>query len=128
MSPGGTNLVGPGSDIVGELGYGPNGTSGLTSSSWTWTAATYHADADTDNDEHKAEISPELGNWSYAYKFKYKAEEWRYCDLGGNDTFDKDQQGKLTVVAEKPATLDWCILQGPAAGAIDEGGSHTVYG
>jgi hypothetical protein len=94
-----TDQVGQGANVDGELGVGPAGSDGSSSGAWTWAAAAYNADTDGGaTDEYQASLSPPAGSYAYAYRFRWKAGPWLYCDLDGSGNgYQVAQQGALTV-------------------------------
>ncbi len=123
-----TSGPGAGGDVEGQVGYGPTGTDGSTATNWTWAAAAFLKDVG-DNDEYSAQLSPAKGTYAYAYRFRYKAGPWTYCDLDASaNGYAGAQQGALTVNAKPQATVDYCVLQWPSSGTIVEGTTFTIYG
>ncbi|MGI5862226.1 MAG: hypothetical protein ACOX6T_09230 [Myxococcales bacterium] len=122
-----TNQAGRGDGVEGELGLGPAGTDGSSASGWSWTAAVYNVDVDGANDEYMAEIVPEAGSYSYAFRFRYNGGPWLYCDSDGNDgaqnLFDPAKQGSLTVTE---AAAPWVELRPLASGVENAGASFFV--
>ncbi len=126
-----TDQAGPRPDIECQLGYGPQGTDGSSDGTWLWTDATFHTDdtASANNDEYLADISPPLGSWSYAYRFRYKDGPWRMCDLNGSaDGYDRTRQGALTVTPAVPPSISWCRIVSSAAVSAKLGQDARVYG
>lgn len=126
-----TDPANQGADVEAQIGYGPataDGSAG-NGAAFTWAAATFWKDANA-NDEYKADLTPAaVGEYAYAYRFRYKQGVWKYCDVDGTTNgFDAAQQGKLSVVATKPPTVDWCELQWPPAATITEGESLPIFG
>ncbi|MDR0965202.1 MAG: hypothetical protein LBM75_01615, partial [Myxococcales bacterium] len=127
-----TESEGAGTHIEGQLGYGAWGTDGSQNlASWHWSNATFNKD-DGNNDEYEATLMPaptQVGDYAFAYRFRYQGGEWTYCDLDANQNgYALDQQGKLTVAEQKPPEVEWCKLQWPASGSITEGEALTAYG
>ncbi|MGC4117043.1 MAG: hypothetical protein QM765_21280 [Myxococcales bacterium] len=123
-----TNQAGARTDIEGQLGYGAQGTEGSVDNGWTWTNAAFNKD-DGNNDEYKADLSPALGSYSYAYRFRFKAGPWQFCDLNGSgDGFDKTQQGALTVTPVVPPKVSWCKVVSAASMTSKAGENAMVYG
>ncbi|HCF60161.1 MAG TPA: hypothetical protein DFS52_19465, partial [Myxococcales bacterium] len=63
-----TEQAGQGTGIEGELGVGPAGTNGSSSSAWSWTDASFNVDVGND-DEFVGEAAPGLGSYAYAFRF-----------------------------------------------------------
>lgn len=80
-----TDAMGQGANITGELGYGPGGTM-PAAGGWTWVGAAYAADADMgQSDEYTATLTPAtFGTYRVAYRFRYQAGAYAYCDLDGS--------------------------------------------
>ncbi|MFN8587613.1 MAG: hypothetical protein U0704_07390 [Candidatus Eisenbacteria bacterium] len=91
------------SDLVAQLGVGPEGEDPGTSPLWTWTNASWTG-KDGGNDVYGATIVPtEPGTSRYAYRFRYQNSVWKYADLDGTGNgFDWASMGTLTVFAQEP--------------------------
>ncbi len=109
-----TDQVGKGSNVTGQLGYGPVGTDPDTSAEWIWTPAVYSGDASTVNDEYVASLTvPTAGTYDYAFRFS-GGGSWLVCDLDSSDNgYDSDQAGTLTVTEGTEPLPDWCGLVQP---------------
>jgi hypothetical protein len=96
--------------VVGQVGYGPDGTM-PSAMSWTWSsnavsnagygpgAALYEAN----NDEYQADlVAPAAGSYDFAYRFSGDGGmTWTYCDTldpGSSDGYQIANAGALTVM------------------------------
>ncbi|HEY3448158.1 MAG TPA: hypothetical protein VGK67_17505 [Myxococcales bacterium] len=123
-----TSQTGTRPDVEGQLGYGAQGSEGSLDNTWVWTNAAFNKD-DGNNDEYKADLSPALGSWSYAYRFRFKNGLWQYCDLNGSaNGYDKTQQGALTVTPVVPPKISWCKVVSAASATSKLGQNALVYG
>ncbi|MBT0654243.1 beta strand repeat-containing protein [Geomobilimonas luticola] len=88
---------GPVAGLVGEVGYGPQGTD-PSSPSWIWKTATYNTQQGG-NHEYVTNLSvTTAGSYDYAYRFSYFGGPYVYGDLtGSNDGYSSANAGKLTV-------------------------------
>ncbi len=109
-----TDQTGQGAGITAELGYGPQNVP-PTDPAWQWTNATFNVDVDNGaGDEYQATFTgPAAGSYHYAYRFRYGARPWVYCDLDGSQNgWQSAQAGQMT---SRPIDVDACRLQGPAS-------------
>jgi hypothetical protein len=80
-----TEAAGAGPGIEGQLGYGMSGTL-PGDASWTWTPASYHVEEPNGFEEWQAALTgPAPGSYAYAYRFRYDAGTWSYCDSDPSD-------------------------------------------
>lgn len=135
---GATVGAGAGSDVEGEVVWGPAGTDPDT---WTDSAAaTYDSDADglnsgdLANDVWTAAITTNDAN-TYNYLYRFSADggtTWRLCDTdgtSGDDDFDPTAVGTLEVSDVLVSLADACNLQFPEVVSTGEVGvAIDVYG
>ncbi|MBZ4416799.1 IPT/TIG domain-containing protein [Myxococcus sp. RHSTA-1-4] len=130
-----TNGAGQGANIVGQLGWGPEGQDPTTSAQWNWTTTgTYRGDTgDTgNNDEYEATLPNPgtVGSFRFAYRFRVNGGAFLYCDADGNTGaagFDVARIGTLTVEqGQVPTSV--CRLQSVSADTIGSGAAVTAVG
>ncbi|MFT3837719.1 MAG: IPT/TIG domain-containing protein [Myxococcaceae bacterium] len=124
-SAGLTDGAGQAANIVGEVGYGPTGS---TPSGWsTWSAAAYVSDQSTSDRYSAAITAPNTaGSFDVAYRFRYGTGGYAYCDLDGSGNgYSSAQASHLSVGA--PA-VQQCNLQFVDQTATPSGDPVTAYG
>jgi len=93
----------PNPNIIAEIGYGPAGSSPVTSvSGWTFFPAAYDGPADFHTEKHMGTFPlPAPGSYVYTLRFSIDGRySYTYCDLdaaGSGWTFSSDQLGSLVV-------------------------------
>lgn len=80
-------VTGPGSDgsqIVGQVGYGPDGTDPRTDPNWVFFDAGFSS-AQGNNDEYKGRfVAPAAGTYDFAFRFSDdNRRNYQYCDSDG---------------------------------------------
>ncbi|MFZ5470569.1 MAG: IPT/TIG domain-containing protein [Myxococcota bacterium] len=120
-----TENAGPRAGIVAELGFGPVGTQPSTGG-WTWVASGFESDQGA-GDEYVASLPAQAaGTYDVAYRFRYQARPYVYCDLDGSTNgYDVQQAGKLVVAA--PA-VQACKLQFVDKTSVASGDKVVAYG
>src|SRR5262249_47652947 len=104
-----TAAPGASPEVVGQLGYGPDGSEPATGGIWTWVGASYSAQSGASDDYLATLTVPSPGTYDYAYRFAYQAGPWLYVDLDGSaNGYSATQAGALTVAA---GTIDYGNLQ-----------------
>ncbi|MGE6760617.1 lamin tail domain-containing protein [Corallococcus interemptor] len=95
--------------IEAQLGYGTDATN---PAGWTWTAADFNPGYTTpgsNNDEMKAVLQiPTAGTYSYGFRYRFKGEEWVYCDQSGKVQPPAGTYGSVTVV--KPPLTNHVVI------------------
>ena len=96
----------PAVNVIGYVGYGPDGSDPATDATWVWTAATPNAgwvgvgDPDVNNDEYVATMSlPLPGSYDYAFRFTGDGgTTFTYCDggAGSSDGYAAVDAGQMT--------------------------------
>ncbi|GMV38872.1 MAG: hypothetical protein AMXMBFR64_05880 [Myxococcales bacterium] len=119
--------------LVGQAGWGPNGTTPEGNPEWTWATGTANllydggTSGEPDNDEYLASLTAPNTVASYDYAWRFSVDggaSWTYCDLdagpgqdGSEDGYQVDNAGSL-VVHPDPCVTAICTPQ-PAACAPD---------
>lgn len=119
-----TDAVGQGAAVTAEVGFGPPGTQPGT---WVdWQPATFAGDAIVFDKYAKAIAAPATpGMYDVAYRFRYQAKAYVYCDLdGAANGYQPAQAAKLTVAN---ATISACNLQFVDKGTVASGDVVTAY-
>lgn len=132
-----TEVSGRGAGIIGQIGFGPDGTE-PSGNDWNWNTADYYSDIDGNNSGDKTddEYATTLkitnpGIYDFAYRFSIDGGiNWLYCDLDGSDNgYNPDQAGALIVNAPQDPEVDWCILETPPEISITAGNqTQPIYG
>ena len=108
--------------IVGDVGYGPDGTINPDGDPlWTWFPAVPndgYAGDETLNDEYQADLIAPTSGGPYDVAFRFSGNgglTYTYCDLDAGDGFDGSEDGyfasnsgDLTLALAN--TVDWCGL------------------
>jgi hypothetical protein len=98
----------PDATLVGQLGYGPDGSTPEGHAGWTWVGAAVDPAWDgtaagaVDVDEYRASFTaPAPGTYDHAFRFSADGGlTWTYCDLDGSDDgYDAARAGALTTTA-----------------------------
>ncbi|NMO13774.1 IPT/TIG domain-containing protein [Pyxidicoccus fallax] len=119
--PGVTDKVGPGPELVGQLGWGPAGEDPRTSPLWNWaTELEFSKDNFEVNDEWKGTlpVPPVSGAYRYAVRFNVVDGPVTVCDgdgtNDGDQPFEMDKLGVLNVTgASAPPTVAGYCKLGP---------------
>ncbi len=125
--------------IVGEVGYGADGTDPDTDMSWIWTTAAAHSGyggAEANNDEYVATMTGPAsgGPYDVAYRFSGNGGiSWTYCDTdagagsdGAEDGYQPANSANLTIA--EALSVDWCGQVNGAAVADVTGDTYTYHG
>jgi hypothetical protein len=97
--PGVTDAPGEGAGVVGQVGFGPDGTD-PAAEGWSWFDADYNVDDGEPNDEYVGQLTATAaGVFDFAYRFSLDAgAHWVYCDRNGSsDGYAPTEAGELTV-------------------------------
>jgi len=98
----------PAPQVIGYVGYGPDGTDPAIDATWTWVAGTPNAGYgpaspgyEANNDEYQATLSvPAPGAYDYAYRFSGDGGiTFTYCDgqpAGNSDGYQPVNAGQMT--------------------------------
>lgn len=99
-------------DLVGQVGYGPDGSDPDGNGDWTWMATAVNPawddTAEPGNDEYMGALTvSQAGTWDHAYRFSADGgATWTYCDRriddgsdGSNDGYQAANAGNLEVTA-----------------------------
>ena len=119
-----TDGTGQGTAVTSEVGYGPVGTQPAT---WTnWQAATFAGDATVFDTYSRTITAPAaVGTYDVAYRYRYQARPYVYCDLdGAANGYQTAQAAKLTVAN---ATISACNLQFVDKTSVPSGDPVTAY-
>lgn len=99
-----TEGAGQGGGLVGEVGFGPQG-SDPAAGGWVFSPGAYNGDLMNDfgsslsDDEYRGSmLVPIAGTYSYAWRFSLDGgASWTYCDQGGSGNgYDPNDAGLLT--------------------------------
>ncbi|WP_238539826.1 IPT/TIG domain-containing protein [Corallococcus macrosporus] len=128
-----TNEAGQGANIVGQLGWGPDGEDPTTSSQWNWSTSGEYASDIGANDVYEATLPNPgvVGSYRFAYRFQVNDGEFMYCDADGNSpnpeqSFNVDLAGTLTVTeAQALNAIDYCKL-GPDGNNTPQSLAYTA--
>jgi hypothetical protein len=108
-----TAEAGPLEGLVGQVGYGPEG-SRPEDAGWSWQGAEYAGEAEEGGGERYAgKLKATLpGRYDMAYRFRQPGGGWAYCDQNGSSEggYQPEQAGKLVV--EPPGNR--CQILGPS--------------
>jgi hypothetical protein len=111
FSAGLTDLTGfndPAPEVMGWVGYGPDGTDPAINPGWTWVAGVPNPGYgpgspgyEANNDEYQATlVVPALGMYDYAYRFSGDSGlTFSYCDgqpAGSSDGYQPANAGQMT--------------------------------
>jgi hypothetical protein len=95
--------------VIGEVGYGADGTTPPTA--WTWTAATENSGynpTSSPNDEYMATlVVPASSGSPYDYAFRFSGNggtTWTYCDLDGGN-YSASQAGAMVSTPAPPPAV-----------------------
>jgi hypothetical protein len=123
-----TDGAGAGAGLVGELGYGPQGTQPGTGN-WVFTAAAYSADAGSE-DAYTATLTVvQPGLYHVAFRFSLDGGPWVYCDADGSENGYSAASAATLSVTSSMTGVDWCKLQWPATAVCTEDTpTGTIYG
>ncbi|MBM4318495.1 MAG: hypothetical protein FJ125_00690, partial [Deltaproteobacteria bacterium] len=93
--------------LVGQLGWGPDGSAPAGNAGWSWIAATPGpgwdgaAAGEPGHDEYRAVLTaPAAGRYDFAFRFTIDSgASWTYCDggAGSGDGYQPAQAGDLRV-------------------------------
>ena len=124
-----TEPGGPSSQVIAEIGFGPQGSDPRFSFDWLWFTAEYSLQEGA-ADEYLASISPTaIGAYSYTYRFSFDGGmSWTLADLDGAGSdagldFDPGTLGTISVVTSAQV-IEYAIFksrfytQSSAAGPI----------
>jgi hypothetical protein len=111
FSGGLTDLSGvndPAPEVIGYVGWGPDGSDPAVDATWTWVAGTPNAgygpaspNYEPNNDEYQAVLSvPAPGTYDYAFRFSGDGgATFTYCDgqaAGSSDGYQPANAGQMT--------------------------------
>lgn len=120
-----TDVMGTmGAGLTAQIGYGPQGS---TPSTWTtWTNAAWTGDALNDFDSYNGAVSVPgaLGTYDVAFRFRVGANAFVYCDRDGSQNGYSAAQASRLVVAN--SVLNACQLVMPSAFSVESGGPLTA--
>jgi hypothetical protein len=124
-----TAATDPAANVIGYVGYGPDGTDPAVDLTWTWTAATPNAAwvdpgfPGSSEDEYVVSLTaPVAGTYDYAYRFTGDGgTTFTYCDTdgtGGGDAYETANAGAMTTApAGDPSLMYFSeYLEGVAGG------------
>ncbi len=99
-----TSAVGQGSGIIGQAGWGPDGSNPDNNADWVWIGATYFGDVDISDDMYTAIFTDTVvGTWDFAFRFTADdGGHWLYADAipnGSTDGYSAANAGSMTVYA-----------------------------
>ncbi len=111
-----TAATDPAANVIGYVGYGPDGTDPAVDLTWTWTPATPNAAwmdpgfPGSSEDEYVASLTaPVAGTYDYAYRFTGDGgTTFTYCDTdgtGGGASYEVANAGAMTTVPNGDPTL-----------------------
>ena len=97
-----TEVPGPSTQMIAEVGYGPDGTDPVTDSpNWTWFAASFFTQSGNNDEYIGSLIAPATaGSYDYAFRFSINdGNSFAYCDRDGTaNGYSFETAGDLTVV------------------------------
>lgn len=124
-----TDLVGMGTGITAQIGWGPDDSDPASAGGWQWQDAVYSGDSSQLYDEYVASLTADAsGSFDYAYRFSADGGiTWLYCDLDSSDNgYSAAAAGDLTVGGGGgPLTLSAVDLP---RGSVLGGSTVTVTG
>jgi hypothetical protein len=106
-----SGLNDPAAQVIGYVGYGPDGSDPAVDAGWTWTAGVPNAgyspaspNYEANNDEYTASFSaPPAGAYDFAFRFSGDGgATFTYCDggdAGSSNGYAPADAGQLTVAA-----------------------------
>ena len=134
-----TDAVDPDGSLVGQAGYGPDGSDPAGNDSWAWVNATGNptwdaaAAAEPGNDEYQATFpAPGIGAYDHAFRFSLDGgDTWTYCDRaagagsdGSEDGYQVANAGSLVTLAS-PCDPNPCTT--PPTAECDDATTLKVY-
>ncbi len=126
--PGLTDSSGNPALILGQVGYGPTGStppsSGADGGAWTWAPTAYNASCNGcgNNYEYDGTFTAP-GPGSYALAFRFSLDNGAHfvdCDAAGDSPYNPSNAGILTVEladagVDAGLSIGWCDLQFPTS-------------
>jgi len=98
----------PAAEVIGYVGYGPDGTDPATDTNWVWVAGTPNASYgpaspgyEANNDEYQASLTIPSPPGSYDFAFRFSGDSgatFTYCDggAGSSNGYDPADAGQMT--------------------------------